>query len=177
MKILIIFIFVHFKRNRDLSHYYGFSACPKCTGRFKTWVDPENPSQNELLHEAWILFRIGHRQYDLQKFTRIIKECDQLRNMPKCCLLNDVLLNYKDYGTSSILLDDAQVAAQLDTEETWIEIERKPGRSRYRRKEEEKMMQAVTVAYNDSINKSATKARKSNRSRKSSKKKHLKNLF
>ena len=86
-------------------HFKGFSACSKCTGRFAIWVDPENPSQHEPVHQARILFRIGDRPNDLQNFFKVLEEFDQQRIMPRCCLLVNVLSNDPNYGTSSILLD------------------------------------------------------------------------
>ena len=82
---------------KQIIHFKGFSACSKCTGQFKTWDDPENQN-DELVHEARILFRIGNRPDDLQKFFKVLEEFDQPRVMPRCCLLVEVLSNNHDYA-------------------------------------------------------------------------------
>ena len=89
----------------QLIHFKGFSACSKCTGRFKIWDEAEG-QYDEPVHEAIILFHIGYRPntIGLQTFCNILGEFDQQR-MPHCCLLVQVLSNNSDYGNFSKLLD------------------------------------------------------------------------
>ena len=102
---LLAFKFLTIFKMEQMIHFKGFSACFKCSGRFKTWEDPESPSQHESVHQARILFHIGNGPNDLQKFFKVLEEFDQQRIMPRCCFLVEVLSNKHDYGTSSTLLD------------------------------------------------------------------------
>ena len=102
--ILIKFLTI-FKMYEKTIHFKGFSACSKCTGLFGVWVDPENFLQHEPVHEKRIMFRIGDHPNDFEKFTNVIKEFDQPRRVPRCCLLAEVISNKYEYRTSSISLD------------------------------------------------------------------------
>ena len=184
----------------QITHYKGFSACSKCKDIFRICADSENALHQEPLYEAIILFRIGGHRSDLKKLD-VLGEYGRQIKMTRCCFLVELLSNDRDYGMSGILLDAIEPECASNvlrlsmTEVTFDDLDVMKTRvvemfgrsisSAPMNPEEFRVFQKEMLAENQmdlnsaifSGTKVAVKPRKSNKSRKSSKKKRLKNSF
>lgn len=183
-----------------LVHFKGFSTCFKCKDRFHRYSSA-NRNGDSSFNEIKILFGVGPN--DLQYFLKfILEEFDQ--QMIRCCLLHKVITGEGKFGNFDPIAlkgdwdaSDALVMRELKGQNLPMsgddfsvrpsqgkrEFESIPGHLPDGRPNVIEITKEIETNYiesteNYSTNKQTThKARKSNRSRKSCKKKNLKNSF